>query len=123
VSRVWLGISPIIPTIASLLLAALWGLSVFAGWGLQAFCSGGESAPACSARLATVAAVSGLFAVAAACCTAAAWLIPMLMPVSMPVPVSGAGRTSRVFGRFMGAGLAAWVAAEGVLFLGGLLAR
>ncbi|NRQ35131.1 hypothetical protein HII36_25375 [Nonomuraea sp. NN258] len=105
------GISPIIPTIASFLLAALWGLSVFAGWGLEAFCAGGESAPTCSQRLDSVSTVSGLFAAPAACCTAAAWLLPR------------SRHDPRTFGRLMAAGVAAWIVAEGVLFLGGMLAR
>lgn len=108
--RVQLGFSPIIPAIASLLLASLWGLSVFAGWGLEAFCAGGESAASCARRLGSVSAVSGLFAVLAACCTAGAWLVPQ------------ARQDPRVFTWFMGAGVAAWIAAGGVLFVGGLLA-
>jgi hypothetical protein len=107
--RLWF--SPIIPTIASFLLAALWGLSVFAGWGLEAFCASGEASPACSQRLGLVSTVSGLFAVLAACCTAAAWLLPWTR------------HDERVFGRVMGAGVVAWIVAEGVLFLGGLLVR
>ncbi|MEV0384413.1 hypothetical protein [Nonomuraea sp. NPDC050643] len=103
--------SPIIPTIASFLLAALWGLSVFAGWGLEAFCSGGELTSACSRRLSTVSTVSGLFAALAACCTVAAWLLPW--------PRNDA----RAFARLMGAGVLSWVVAEGVLFFGGMLAR
>ncbi|MFB4285294.1 MULTISPECIES: hypothetical protein [unclassified Nonomuraea] len=109
--RVQLRFSPIIPTIASFLLAALWGLSVFAGWGLEAFCAGGEATSACSRRLSTVSTVSGLFAALAASCTAAAWLLPW------------SRNDSRAFTRLMGAGVLAWVAAEGVLFLGGLLVR
>ncbi|MEV0203184.1 hypothetical protein [Nonomuraea sp. NPDC050691] len=108
--RARLRFSPIIPTIASFLLAALWGLSVFAGWGVEAFCPGGRPED-CSQRLDTVSTVSGLFAVLAACCTAGAWLVPT------------ARRDARVFTWFMGAGVAAWIAAEGVLFLGGMLAR
>jgi hypothetical protein len=104
-----LGISPIIPTVASFLLAALWSMSVFAGWGLEAFC--GESSSVCSRRLATVSTVSGLFAVVAASFTLAAWLIP------------AARYDERLFGRLMGTGVVAWVAAEGVLFLGGMLAK
>ncbi|MEV0148722.1 MULTISPECIES: hypothetical protein [unclassified Nonomuraea] len=107
--RVQLRCSPIIPTIASFLLAALWGLSVFAGWGTEAFCSGSRP-EACTQRLDAVSTVSGLFAVLAACCTAGAWLIPTTR------------RDPRAFTWFMGAGVAAWIAAEGVLFLGGLLA-
>ncbi|WP_327089078.1 hypothetical protein OIE66_00200 [Nonomuraea sp. NBC_01738] len=102
-----LGFSPMIPTIASFLLAALWGLSVFAGWGIAAFC--GPGSPQCEQRLEAVAGVSGLFAVLAAVCTAAAWVIP------------AARRDQRVFTLYMGSACAAWIVAEGVLFLGGLL--
>jgi hypothetical protein len=110
-ARIQVQFSPIIPTIASFLLAALWGLSVFAGWGLEAFCAGGESATTCSQRLGTVSTVSGLFAALAACSTAAAWLLPW------------SRNDSRTFGRLMGAGVVSWIIAEGVLFLGGLLVR
>ncbi|TMR09606.1 hypothetical protein ETD86_42950 [Nonomuraea turkmeniaca] len=107
-ARLQLGFSPIIPTIASFLLAALWGLSVFAGWGLEAFCGGEDT---CSRRLGAVSTVSGLFAALAACCTAAAWLLPW------------ARHDMRAFSRIMGAGVVSWVVAEGVLFLGGMLVR
>ncbi|TDC09464.1 hypothetical protein E1267_07365 [Nonomuraea longispora] len=110
VVRVRLRFSPIIPTVASCLLAALWGLSVFAGWGLQAFCAGGESTATCSERLGAVSTLSGAFAVVAACCTVAAWL-----PWSRHDP--------RTFGQLMGAGVLFWIVAEGVLFVGGLLVR
>jgi hypothetical protein len=100
-TRTW--VSPVIPMVASLLLAALWGLSVFAGWGLEAFCSDGESRKACAQRLDVVSTVSGLFAVVAASATAGAWLTrrPGLLPLA----------------------LVAWVAAEGVLFVGGMVAQ
>lgn len=110
-ARLQLRFSPIIPTIASFLLAALWGLSVFAGWGLEAFCEGGESSSTCAQRLGTVSTVSGLFAALAACFTVAAWLVP------------ASRHHPRTFGRVMGAAVASWVVAEGVLFLGGLLVR
>lgn len=103
-TRAPLGIPPLLPTVASLLLAALWGFSVFAGWGLEAFCATGEVAPACAERLGTVSAVSGLFAVTAAICTAGAWILPAR------------------FGPLMSAAIASWVAAEAVLFVGGMLA-
>lgn len=109
-ARVRLGFSPMIPTIASFLLAALWGLSVFAGWGLAAFCANGESGSACEQRLESVAVVSGLFAALAAVGTAAAWLVP------------ASRRDQRVFARYMGAAVTAWIVAEGVPFVGGLLA-
>ncbi|MFG1948908.1 hypothetical protein [Nonomuraea sp. NPDC048826] len=109
-ARVRLGFSPILPTIASFLLAALWALSVFAGWGLEAFCAGGQS-PACGRQLAVFSSVSGLFAAVAACLTAAAWAVP------------AARHDERMFTRFMILSVGAWIAAEGVLFLGGLLAK
>ncbi|MEO3891177.1 hypothetical protein [Nonomuraea sp. B5E05] len=109
--RVRLRFSPIIPTVASFLLAALWGLSVFAGWGLQAFCAGGESMARCSQRLGTVSTLSGVFAVIAACCTVAAWLLPW------------SRHDPRTFGHLMGAGVLFWIVAGAVLFVGGLLAR
>jgi hypothetical protein len=110
VARVRLGFSPLLPTIASLLLGALWALSVFAGWGFEAFCAGGAS-PGCVQRLSAFSSLSGLFAAAAACLTAAAWMLP------------GARQDERLFTRFMAGSLGAWIAAEGVLFLGGLLAK
>ncbi|MGI5285957.1 hypothetical protein ACQEVF_21850 [Nonomuraea polychroma] len=110
-ARLHIRFSPIIPTIASFLLAALWGLSVFAGWGLEAFCAGGQDSSLCSQRLGTVSTVSGLFAALAACCTAAAWLLP------------SARDDTRAFTRIMGAGVVSWIVAEGVLFLGGMLVR
>ncbi|GAA3473502.1 hypothetical protein [Nonomuraea roseola] len=98
-------ISPVIPTVASLLLAALWGLSVFAGWGLEAFCTDGESSAACATRLDVVSTVSGLFAVLAACLTVGAWLFPLR------------------FWALMGGAVLSWLAAAGVLFFGGMLAQ
>ncbi|MFI6817085.1 hypothetical protein ACIBG7_32135 [Nonomuraea sp. NPDC050328] len=102
-----LGFSPVLPTVASFLLAALWGLSVFAGWGLEAFCADGEASGACAERLATSNLVSGVFAVSGGACTAAAWF---------------SRRDERLFDRVMAVAVAAWVMAVAVLFLGGLLA-
>jgi hypothetical protein len=111
VKRATVGISPIIPTVAGLLLAALWGLTVFAGWGLAAFCTGGESTRDCAARLDTVFLFSGLFALAAACCTAAAHLAPWVR------------REPARFALLMSAAVIAWLVANGVLFVGGMIAR
>lgn len=104
-----LSISPVIPTVASFLLAALWGLSVFAGWGLEAFCADGEPRGSCEQRLASISTFSAVFAAVAACCTAAAWLVP------------AARHDAVTFNRFMATGVAAWIVAEGVLFVGGML--
>jgi hypothetical protein len=100
-------ISPVIPAVANLLLAALWGLSVFAGWGLEAFCSDGG----CVDRMGGVARTSALFAVVAACCTAGAWLAPC------------ARRDEGRFTALMVAAVAVWIVAEGVFFVGGLIVR
>jgi hypothetical protein len=100
-------ISPMIPTVANLLLAALWGFSVFAGWGLEAFCS----EDGCVDRMGEVARVSSLFATVAACCTAGAWIAPC------------ARRDEGRFTALMVAAVAAWVVAEGILFIGGLIVR
>jgi hypothetical protein len=105
-ARMW--IAPVIPVVANLLLAALWGLSVFAGWGLEAFCSTGEESDACGSRLGNVAVMSGIFAIAAACCWAGAWIVP------------GVRRDPRRFSVLMSTAVGAWVAAEGVLFVGGV---
>ncbi|YCK34029.1 hypothetical protein ACNF49_08030 [Actinomadura sp. ATCC 39365] len=51
-----------------------------------------------------------MFAVPAACATLAAWLVPAFR------------QDPRTFGRLMGTGVAAWIVAGAVLFLGGLLA-
>ncbi|MDP9848487.1 hypothetical protein [Streptosporangium lutulentum] len=100
-------ISPAIPVVANLLLAALWGFSVFAGWGPEAFCSEGG----CVERLDGVSRLSALFAVIAACCTAGAWLAPR------------ARRDEDRLTALMIAALAVWVIAEGILFVGGLIVR
>ncbi|GAA3410502.1 hypothetical protein GCM10018952_15300 [Streptosporangium vulgare] len=80
---------------------------MFAGWGVEAFCSD----PGCVARLDGVVRLSSLFAAAAACCTAVALLAP---------GTRGAGHR---FAALMTAAVTAWVVAEGVLFVGGLLVR
>ncbi|MER5651324.1 hypothetical protein [Streptosporangium sp. NPDC002524] len=100
-------ISPVIPVVVGLLLAALWGFSAFAGWGVEAFCSD----PGCVARLAGVVRLSSLFAAVAACCTAAA------------LPAPGKRGAGSRFTALMTAAVVAWVIAEGVLFAGGLIVR
>ncbi|WP_326645513.1 hypothetical protein OG884_13345 [Streptosporangium sp. NBC_01755] len=100
-------ISPVIPTVANLLLAVLWGFSVFAGWGPEAFCSD----PGCAARLDGVARASALFAVIAACCTAGAWLVLRIR-----------GDENR-FTALMTTAVITWVIAESVFFAGGPIVR
>ncbi|GAA0946404.1 hypothetical protein [Nonomuraea longicatena] len=102
-----LRVSPVVPTVASVLLAALWALSVFAGWSAAAFCPAGP--PECTQQLEGIAGFSAFFAVLATVCTAAAWL--------MPAP----RRDQRTFSLYMGSAVATWIVAESVLFLGGHL--
>ncbi|MEZ0075215.1 hypothetical protein [Planotetraspora sp. GP83] len=99
-TRTW--VPPAIPTVASLLLAALWGLSVFDGWGMDAFCSNADSYVACADRIATATLLSAAIALVAATSTAAAWI------------------TRRA--ALLGVGVGAWVLAVGVLFVGGVVA-
>ncbi|GAB1820922.1 hypothetical protein [Herbidospora sp. RD11066] len=96
-------IPPALPAAVMVLLAALWGLSVYAGWGLEAFCAGGEPAEECAGRMTLVISVSSLFAVVATALTIGAWV------------------TWRA--RLLVYAIAAWIGAEGVLFVGGLVAQ
>jgi hypothetical protein len=96
-------VPPAIPTAASVLLALLWGLSVFEGWGVDAFCPAAASPAACVDRLSTVAVFSGVIALFAASSTMVAWWT----------------RKEEL----LGIGVLAWVAAVAVLFLGGVIAQ
>ncbi|RJL33137.1 hypothetical protein [Bailinhaonella thermotolerans] len=104
-------VSPVVTTVANLLLAALWGLSVFAGWGLEAFCADGEIMERCRRRMAEVSLWSGAFAALAGVITMAALALPY------------ARRDPGGYNRLMFAAIVCWTLAEGVLFVGGELAR
>ena len=108
-ARAW--ISPVIPVVANALLAALWGLSVFAGWGLEAFCSTGEASGACRDRMGGAMALSGIVAALAVCCVVGAWAVP------------GVRRDRRRFSTQLAVAVATWVVAEGVLFVGGVVGQ
>src|SRR5437868_11256607 len=97
-----MGITPLVPTAASLLFAVFWALSAFAGWGLAAFCADARSG--CAERLDTAVLASALFVAVAVVLTAAAWLNPPR------------------FSPLITAALFAWLAAVGTLFFGGMLA-
>jgi hypothetical protein len=109
--RTQVAVSPVIPAVANLLLGGLWTFSVFAGWGLAAFCGNGESPESCMDRLSVVSTLSGLFALVAACCTAAG----LLPPVMRRYP-----EKSLVL---VGIATASWLMALGVLYVGGLVGR
>jgi hypothetical protein len=96
-------VPPAIPTMASLLLALLWALSVFGGWGVEAFCPAAGSPDGCVDRIASAAVVSGVIALFAAASTAAAWF-------------------TRRQG-LLGVAVITWVAAVGALFVGGVIAQ
>ncbi|MEW9532515.1 hypothetical protein [Microbispora sp. NPDC049125] len=100
-TRTW--VPPAIPAVASLLLAALWALSVFGGWGQEAFCSGAQPSLDCTDRIASVTVVSWVVALAATGMTGVAWLT----------------RRESLFG----VAVAAWLVALAVLFVGGVAAR
>jgi hypothetical protein len=104
-------ISPILPTIANCLLAALWGLSAYGGWGDTAFCAvdDGPSDAACSRGFTDAVHWSLIAAIPAVLLAVAAWTfvrqnddrLDLLLTISALL----------------------WVAAEGVLFVGGYIAQ
>jgi hypothetical protein len=110
-TRTRLPVSPVIPAVANLLLGGLWTFSVFAGWGLAAFCGNGESPESCVNRLGMVSLLSGLFAIAAATCTAAA----LLPPLFRKYPEKSL--------MLVGIATASWLIALAVLYVGGLVGR
>ncbi|MEU9891529.1 hypothetical protein AB0M95_24925 [Sphaerisporangium sp. NPDC051017] len=110
-TRTPVAVSPVIPALANLLLGGLWVVSVFAGWGFQAFCGSGEPPESCMDRLGMVSLLSGLFAVAAATCTAAALLPPLFRKYPEKSLL------------LVGIATASWLIALAVLYVGGLVGR
>ncbi|WP_157408151.1 hypothetical protein [Actinomadura atramentaria] len=105
-------ISPAVPSIANLLLAALWACSTYGGWGESGFCGDGPARdPACSDGFAVAVLLSTPFAAAAAVLALASWASHDLRR-----------RPSRNAARLTVAALG-WVVAEGVLFLGGFVVQ
>ncbi|GAA4143191.1 hypothetical protein [Actinomadura keratinilytica] len=105
-------ISPAIPTIANFVLAALWVFSTAGGWAESAFCEeAGERDGTCAADVAMAEAASIPLAVAAAFVAVGAWAVPAVRR-----------RYARLDGLLTVAALI-WVAAEGVLFVGGYAAK
>ena len=105
-------ISPAIPAVANLALAALWGFTVFGGWAEQAFCGVGDAPdPACADGVHKAALVSQ---------------VAMVPAVGIIVVAAAFHALRRGRDRLTGmltAATAFWVLAEGIVFLGGHLAQ
>ncbi|MEU6038659.1 hypothetical protein ABZ801_24945 [Actinomadura sp. NPDC047616] len=105
-------ISPAIPTIANCVLAALWVFSTAGGWAVSAFCGNAEERDGtCAADVAMAEGASVPLAVVAAFIAVTAWAVPAVRR-----------RYDRLDG-FLTVAALVWVAAEGVLFVGGYVAK
>jgi hypothetical protein len=105
-------ISPALPTIANCLLAALWGFSTAGGWGESAFCgtTGGRDGD-CAAGFELAVLLSILPAALATIIVLVSWGLPRVR--------HRPGRLDAL----LTVAAALWVLAEGILFIGGYLAK
>jgi hypothetical protein len=105
-------VSPAIPTIANVALAAFWGFSALGDWGSAAFCGAPEVRDSgCAGVFDVAVALSFVPAVLATVIVLVAWLLP---------------KVRRDAGRLDGLLTAAaflWVTAEAILFIGGYIAQ
>ncbi|MEV4255050.1 hypothetical protein AB0J52_18000 [Spirillospora sp. NPDC049652] len=106
----WL--SPAIPTVATCVLAALWGFSAFGGWSDDAFC--GE-APTHDAECGDALLRYVWLSVPAAFVGGGIGLMSWLLP--------GVRRRPPLLIRNLTVAIGFWVTAEAILFFGGLLAK
>ncbi|MFP3962451.1 hypothetical protein SMC26_08995 [Actinomadura fulvescens] len=105
-------ISPAIPTIANAVLAALWGFSALGGWGDAAFCGDANEYDAtCGADFDVAVRLSAGPAGLAAVTALTAWALPSVR------------RDDDRLDTFLTVAAFLWVFAEGVLFIGGLVAK
>jgi hypothetical protein len=104
-------VSPAIPTIANVALAALWGFSALGGWGTSAFCGDETTQQICADRIDLVISVSGAPAAMGAALALGSWAVPRVR--------RDADRLDTVLS------LAAilWIIAGAILFVGGYLAQ
>ncbi|MFG2006780.1 hypothetical protein ACGFNU_47305 [Spirillospora sp. NPDC048911] len=105
-------ISPAIPTIANAVLATLWAFSALGGWGDAAFCGDAdEHDAACGADFDIAVRFSVAPAGLAAMIALAAWALPHVR------------RNDDRLDALLTVAAFIWVFAEGVLFIGGLVAK
>jgi hypothetical protein len=104
-------ISPAIPTIANMTLAALWGFSAFGGWGEAAFCADDAKRPNCVDSVDFVIGVSAVPAVLAVVVALGSWALP------------GVRRNADRLDDLLSVAALCWIAAEAILFVGGYLAK
>jgi uncharacterized BrkB/YihY/UPF0761 family membrane protein len=110
-SNAW-WISPVIPTIANCALAVLWIFSTVGGWGVAAFCgSGDQRNTTCAADVNTAVIISMPPALLAAAIAVLSWAIP------------GVRRRADRLDAFLIVAAAVWILAEGILFVGGYVAK
>jgi hypothetical protein len=105
-------VSPVLPTIANCLLAVLWAFSSAGGWGEAAFC--GEDAqrdPVCASDFEFAVTLSLPAAALAAAVVFVSWTLP------------GLRRRPQRLDALLTVAAAIWVVAEGILFVGGYLAK
>jgi hypothetical protein len=103
-------ISPAIPAIANVALAALWGFSAFGGWGTAAFC-GDAAGRSCVDRVDVVVGVSAVPAAAAAALALCSWAFPRIR------------RDADRLDTTLSLAAVLWIVAEAILFIGGYLAK
>jgi hypothetical protein len=108
-NRWW--ISPAIPTIANVALAALWAFSALGGWGMDAFCIDSWKQPNCVDKVDFVIQVSYVPAAAAALLALGAWALP------------GVRRNGVWLDILLALAALGWIAAEAILFVGGHVAK
>jgi hypothetical protein len=105
-------VSPALPTVANCLLAALWGFSTLGGWGEAAFCGAeAQRDAACASDFEPAIIVSIVPAALATAVAVVSWALP------------GVRRRPQRLDTLLTVAAAIWVVAEGVLFIGGYLAK
>ncbi|RFU42689.1 hypothetical protein DZF91_05275 [Actinomadura logoneensis] len=106
----WL--SPAVPTIATCVLAALWGFSAFGGWSDEAFCGEASAHDAdCGDAVLRYVWLSVPAAFVGLGIGVMSWLLP------------GVRRRPGLLARNLSIAVCFWVLAETIMFVGGFLAK